>query len=94
MWHLLEHLYNPRQTLEEVFRILKKDGMLAIAVPDVDHLRSRCYGKNWKYFGPPGHLWYFSKTTLRNLLESIGYSIVFARRSITKMHVTMFSVKP
>jgi len=93
IWHTLEHLHNPRKTLERVFCVLKRDGLLAIQVPDVSHPRARFQGKNWKYFDPPGHLWYFSKTTLIRLLKSIGYSVIFSRRSFTKMYVTVFSTK-
>ena len=34
LWHVLEHLHNPAQTLREIHRILKPGGWLSLAVPN------------------------------------------------------------
>ncbi|MHC4577582.1 MAG: methyltransferase domain-containing protein [Planctomycetota bacterium] len=93
MWHVLEHLHDPRAMLTRILRILQPDGLLALQVPDISHPRARYYGRRWKHFEPPVHLWYFSKTTLRRLLEDLGFTVVYARRKPTVMHLTMFARK-
>ena len=40
---VFEHLHNPSRILREVFRVLKKDGILMIGTPNVANLKNRIY---------------------------------------------------
>ena len=46
MWHVLEHLYNPHKTLMQIRDLLKKDGLLVIAVPNANSLDAKFYKQN------------------------------------------------
>ena len=94
MWHVLEHIRDPRAALSEVHRVLRNDGLLALIVPDVSHHRARYLKTRWKYLGPPDHLWYFAPRSLHTLLEAAGLSVVFTWRSWFKTHLIMFARKP
>lgn len=84
MWHVLEHLPSPRATLTEVHRILKKGGMLAVAVPNVnDHIFRLAYRlarrRKLKLFSINDkelHLYHFSDRTLKSLFEKTGFEAV------------------
>ena len=36
LWHVLEHTTSPMRTLQEVRKVLKPGGLLALAVPNLD----------------------------------------------------------
>jgi 2-polyprenyl-3-methyl-5-hydroxy-6-metoxy-1,4-benzoquinol methylase len=81
-FNFLEHVPDPRQSLGEIRRILKPDGVLVIMCPNIagvfHSLMPELLGVNdpleitWV---PPHHLSYFSKTNLRLLIDSCGFAI-------------------
>ncbi len=78
LWHVLEHLADPRATLEEVHRILKPGAMLHVAVPNSASWQARCFGRSWFHVDAPRHLHCFGMDGLRGLLQRQGYEIVHA----------------
>ena len=72
IWHVLEHLVNPRETLLEVHRILKPSGQVVIAVPNFSSLQARWAGPVWFHLDLPRHLHHFPLEALRNLIEGCG----------------------
>jgi len=75
MIELIEHLSDPKGTLKEVNRVMKKEGTIAIQTANIDSITARLDGKNWHYY-LPGHLHYFSRKTLRRMLEETGFEVV------------------
>ena len=67
MWHSLEHLYEPIPTLNEVKRILKDDGLLVIAVPNVDSFAAKVFKENWYQLEIPIHLIAFSPDSITRM---------------------------
>lgn len=82
MWHVLEHVDDPKKYLSEIHRILKPDGLFVIAVPNVNNLVFQIAyrivkGKMHKLFTigeKEIHLYHFSPITLRRYLEETGFS--------------------
>ena len=58
--HVFEHLPDPRQTLEIISEILKKDGILMMSFPNIDSFQSRIFKGKWLHIDPPRHLFFFS----------------------------------
>lgn len=77
----LEHLHNPKKTLEKINFVLKKSGILIISVPNFDSLGRRIFGKEWFALQQPTHLYHFSSTTLKKLLVMTGYKNVEIKHS-------------
>jgi SAM-dependent methyltransferase len=75
LWHVLEHLPDPRATLVEIRRIIKEDGMLVIAVPNPDSWDARLFGTAWAGYDVPRHLFTFPPATLGRLLEATGFTV-------------------
>lgn len=85
---VIEHIFDPYFVVEQIHRILKKDGIFIINVPNIAYLRHRmhlAFGKlpvtssslNWKQIGwDGGHLHYFTKKSLCNLLTECGFEIL------------------
>ncbi len=76
MWDVLEHVYNPQKTLDEIFRILKPDGLLIIRVPNGSSFQAKIFGKFWAGLDAPRHLYVFSLKTLSTMLSRSGFEIV------------------
>jgi SAM-dependent methyltransferase len=72
MWHSLEHVHAPLAVLREARRLLAPGGRLLIAVPNIDSLPFRWFGRSWFALDLPRHLTHFSPRTLRLMLERAG----------------------
>jgi len=77
--HVLEHLYNPKETLNEIKRILKERGLLILSVPNYRSLIYKIFRKNWYGLDPPRHLFNYSDKLLIDLLEINGFKIIKKR---------------
>jgi SAM-dependent methyltransferase len=83
LWHVLEHLADPVSELNEVARILKPDGVLAIEVPNAGSPTFRLCGSRWFPLDVPRHLMHFTRTSITELLRRCGFEIV----SLTAAHL-------
>lgn len=75
LWHVLEHVVNPKETILEVNNILKKGGYCVIEVPNSKSWQARISKKDWFHLDVPRHLYHFSPKTLYNLLNDCGFKI-------------------
>ncbi len=76
MNHSLEHLPNPVGTVSEIFRILRPNGYLLIALPNSKSLSAAVFGANWWGLDCPRHLVLFSPAALNRVLQSAGFKSV------------------
>jgi 2-polyprenyl-3-methyl-5-hydroxy-6-metoxy-1,4-benzoquinol methylase len=75
---VLEHITNLKDFGMGLHHIIKDDGLLIIEVPDSEQIISNSdYGSLWEE-----HVNYFTIDTLTNYLNSIGFSIIKAHRSL------------
>ena len=75
IWHVLEHLHEPFSTLDEIARITRKGGVIAIAVPNFSSLQSSWFKSDWFHLDLPRHLYHFNVKNLGLALKNEGYSI-------------------
>lgn len=76
MWDVLEHLEDPRGVLRQVAHWLKPGGVLALNTVDSASLGARLAGEHWRHLGPPHHLQYFTRDSLRHLLRETGFRVL------------------
>lgn len=69
---VIEHVRDPDRFLTEIFRILKNDGVLFIATPNLGSLSARLLGRHWMEFKRE-HLYYFNRDTIKALLTETGF---------------------
>ena len=76
MVFVLEHIGKPLELLEEIKKFLKKDGKLIIIVPNIMDPLVNLYKLDefHKFYFCIEHLFYYSKVTLDNMLNSAGYN--------------------
>lgn len=71
---VIEHLFDPPATVREIRRVLAPGGRLLLLTPDVGSLMARLAGPRW-WGLLDDHYFYFSRSTLRRLLEREGFAI-------------------
>lgn len=76
MWHVLEHVPNLEIQIQELNRLLKKDGTLVVAVPNFKSYDAQKYGGFWAAFDVPRHLWHFSQESIASLFEAHGFQLI------------------
>ncbi len=82
MNHTLEHVKDAAVVLNKIFKILKKNGIVLIDVPNAGGLGSRLMGPRWPYRLPLEHTYQFTKASLSKLIKDAGFKIVnFQSRS-------------
>ncbi|WP_025744050.1 class I SAM-dependent methyltransferase [Aquimarina pacifica] len=67
MWHVLEHVPNPKDQIKELRRLLKPNGFAVIAVPNFKSYDATYYKSFWAAYDVPRHLWHFSKKAVQKL---------------------------
>lgn len=75
MWHSLEHLYEPLQTLKELRRILDNDGLLVVAVPNIDSFVAKIFKTYWYGLQLPIHLIAFTPDSITKMLNQAGFDV-------------------
>jgi|LGOV01.1.fsa_nt_gb 2-polyprenyl-3-methyl-5-hydroxy-6-metoxy-1,4-benzoquinol methylase len=72
MRHVLEHIVNPTEFLEEVSTVLKPDGFLAIEVPNGLYILEE--GIMWGFYHE--HISYFTPYSLSKIITGFDFSII------------------
>jgi SAM-dependent methyltransferase len=76
MWHVLEHLYQPVETLRHLRRLARPGTLLVIEVPDHSGLTRRLQGDCWAGYHTPRHTAAYAPATLGRLVEQSGWRVV------------------
>ncbi len=69
MWHVLEHVPDPKEQIKELERLLKPNGHILIAVPNFKSYDASYYKSFWAAYDVPRHLWHFSKAAIKKLCK-------------------------
>jgi SAM-dependent methyltransferase len=72
---VIEHLPRPSHALTRVHRLLAGDGILCLTLPDAGSFCARLLGRHW-WSVIPTHVQYFTRASIRRLLESHGFAVV------------------
>lgn len=74
-FHALDHLFNPDKFIKESYRIIKKGGIILLVCHNVDAIINKILREHSPIFDI-GHIFLFNKVTLRNLIETNGFTLV------------------
>lgn len=94
LWHVLEHLTDPWETVKELGMHLEDHGALVIAVPNFESFDAKKYKAHWAALDVPRHLWHFTPSGLTKLFEDSGFEIVNRRTLVfDSFYISLLSEK-
>jgi len=73
LFHVMEHVTNPRLVLAEVARVLKPDGVIVLQVPNIESWQFIMFGAKWYGLDIPRHVIDYSKNSMLKLLHDSGF---------------------
>jgi 2-polyprenyl-3-methyl-5-hydroxy-6-metoxy-1,4-benzoquinol methylase len=71
--NVIEHLKNPTQFLQEIWRILTPGGVVVLTIQDIRHWLRYFIGSHWPMLQPIWHTTSFSKQEINDLLAKAGF---------------------
>lgn len=76
MFHVMEHLYDPRAYLNAARELLAQDGRLVVQVPNASSWQFRLLGRAWNGVDVPRHLFDFRDRDVERLLQGCGFEVI------------------
>lgn len=79
MYDILEHTEDPQADLKDIRKVMRGGGTLIVNLPNMDSFMAKVTGPQWNKLIPPNHTFFFTQQTLRNLVEKVGFSFLYAK---------------
>ena len=76
LWHVLEHVHDLTNYIQQLKLLLKDDGKLFIAVPNYTSKDATIYKEYWAAYDVPRHLYHFSPKAMQVLVEKNGLKLL------------------
>ncbi len=75
MHHSFEHMKEPLQVLQKLYRHLSASGRIMIRIPVADSYAYQKFGTSWVQFDAPRHIFLHTKKSIALLAEQTGFII-------------------
>ncbi|HKP31455.1 MAG TPA: class I SAM-dependent methyltransferase [Chitinophagaceae bacterium] len=76
LWHVLEHVHELHNYIDQFKKILKPGGNLIIAVPNFISADAKHYGTFWAAYDVPRHLYHFNPDAMKLLMHTHGFEVI------------------
>ncbi len=83
---VLEHLSDPRATLQCLFDLAKPGAQLLLTTPNIGSWNAQIFQHQWNLINPPEHLMYFRPNSLARLIAQTGWQAVDIRTQGHLLH--------
>jgi 2-polyprenyl-3-methyl-5-hydroxy-6-metoxy-1,4-benzoquinol methylase len=93
MWDVLEHIDKADTFLQKCASLTNPGGYLFLQVPQIDSFFAEKHKDEWKMMGLD-HVNYFSKKTIKRILENNGYEVVAIKSSFEIKLFIMYTLLP
>ncbi len=84
LWHVLEHVDDPRAALHTVGAWLRPGGGLVLGVPNLGSWQARIGGPRWYHLDVPRHRTHFTEQGVRAILTATGFEVVSVRHVLAE----------
>lgn len=74
--HVLEHVFEPEQFLKNIYKMLKQEGYLYLALPNAFQVSENKKGYRTSYLRPV-HISYFCPENVYRLCQKVGFEKIF-----------------
>lgn len=75
LWHVIEHLPNPWETLDAIAQSLLPGGIVVIAAPNPYAFQFKIMGRYWPHVDAPRHVMLIPPRLIQEKLESMGMKL-------------------
>ncbi|MFQ5648893.1 MAG: class I SAM-dependent methyltransferase [bacterium] len=82
LWHVLEHVHEPGALLQRVADLLREDGVILAAMPNIASWDAGYYGANWVPLDAPRHLTHFTPQSVTRLCEQLDLRLVRSQQMV------------
>jgi|TARA_B110000908_G_scaffold56943_1_gene69317 2-polyprenyl-3-methyl-5-hydroxy-6-metoxy-1,4-benzoquinol methylase len=76
LWHVLEHVPNLYDCIDQLKSLLSENGQMFVAVPNFKSYDAAYYKEFWAAYDVPRHLWHFSQKTIHTLFDAVDLKVV------------------
>lgn len=92
LWHVLEHVPDPVGTLRHIHRLLKPDGLLVFAIPNIESYEAKLFRGAWSGLDIPRHLFVFSPHSVEETLKRSDFETIHSRGLFGSYSYAMLSL--
>ena len=94
LWHVLEHVHDLKGTLSQLLTIMKKEGIMFVAVPNRMSYDAEYYKEYWAAYDLPRHLYHFTSNDIKSLTKKAGAKVIdILPMKLDAFYVSMLSEK-
>jgi 2-polyprenyl-3-methyl-5-hydroxy-6-metoxy-1,4-benzoquinol methylase len=94
LFHVLEHVSDLNETIINLLAMLKADGILVLALPNLESCDAQHYQEQWAGYDLPRHLYHFNQKSVAYLANKYGIHIEKTRAMVyDSFYVSMLSEK-
>lgn len=91
LWHVIEHIADPWETLSAAATLLNPGGIVVIGAPNPDAFQLRVFGPHWTHIDAPRHLQLLPMATLVRRAATVGLRPVLqTTRNTGDLHWNVF----
>lgn len=76
LFHVLEHVHNLEETLQDLISRMNRNGVIFLALPNYKSADARKYHTHWAGYDVPRHLYHFEQKSIFQLSKKYGLNIV------------------
>ncbi|MEO8770384.1 MAG: class I SAM-dependent methyltransferase [Ferruginibacter sp.] len=74
-WHVMEHVHQLHEYVDQLKKIISQNGKIFIAVPNYTSHDAAHYAAHWAAYDVPRHLYHFSPKSMSVLMEMHGMKV-------------------
>lgn len=86
LWDVIEHTPDPLHVLRRAHGLLAPGGLLIVNYPDIGSWIARLMGRRWPFLSSV-HLYYFTRATMRAMLDRAGFDTVDIRPHLQRLQL-------
>ena len=86
LWDVIEHTPDPTRVIRTVRDLIRPGGLLVVNYPDIGSWIARALGRRWPFLSSV-HLYYFTRETMRRLLERHGFDVIEIRAHFQRLEL-------
>lgn len=84
-WHVLEHISEPKASLDRLRRSIAEDGRLFLEIPNIESVMADRQGTGWFNLDPANHVAFYDREQLATLLSQSDFKLIHTE-SVSGFH--------